>query len=99
MSDFDSVVEIMSARTATLKPFKKVLRFKLDDHIMIIDGTTEPPSVGTNDVEKANATIKVSLEDFQKLLSKELKPMTAFRKGQVRMEGEMGAASALQKIF
>lgn len=98
MSSFDEIVQTMTERVSTLNAFGKKLRFQLDDNIMHIDGTTNPPVVSAVD-GPADATITVSVENFSKLLSKQLKPMVAFTTGKVRLKGDMAAASALQKIF
>jgi putative sterol carrier protein len=98
MSSFDEIVATMTQRVSTINAFGKKLRFQLDEQIMHIDGTTNPPTVGTSD-GPADATITVSVENFSRLLDKTLNPMVAFTTGKVRLKGDMGAASALQKIF
>jgi putative sterol carrier protein len=98
MTAFDEVVATIRERITAVAPFGKKLKFVLDDNIMHIDGTANPPAVTTSDGPH-DAVITVSVENFGKLLSKELKPMIAFTTGKVRLKGDMGAATALQKIF
>jgi putative sterol carrier protein len=100
MASFEEILETMTQRTTTLKAFGKKLQFLLDDKIMLIDGTANPPAVSTAEAPtQADATITVSVENFAALLNKQLNPMKAFMSGKVRMKGDMTAATALQKIF
>lgn len=98
MSSFEEIVKTMTERCLTIKSFGKKLRFELDDQVMFVDGTANPPTVSAEDAA-GDATITVSVENFSKLLSKKLNPMMAFTTGKVRMKGDMSAAAALQKIF
>lgn len=49
--------------------------------------------------EEADCTISTSEETFEKLLSREQSPTTAFMLGKVKISGDMGAAMQLQKLF
>ena len=60
------------------------------------DGTVSVTQDG--DVQP-DTTLKVSEENFQKLLSGELNPTTAYMTGKLKLEGDMGAAMKLQKLF
>jgi putative sterol carrier protein len=44
-------------------------------------------------------TIAVSEENFQKLISGDLNPTTAYMTGKLKIKGDMGAAMKLQKLF
>jgi hypothetical protein len=57
----------------------------------------EPPS--SNDDAPADCTVKVSLEDFGKLMERKLDPMTAFMTGKIKIEGDMGVAMKLGNLF
>jgi putative sterol carrier protein len=52
------------------------------------DGDAEP-----------DCTITTSEETFQKLVSGEQNPTTAYMTGKVKIQGDMGAAMKLQKLF
>jgi putative sterol carrier protein len=52
------------------------------------EGDTEP-----------DVTIAVSEENFQKLISGDLNPTTAYMTGKLKIKGDMGAAMKLQKLF
>ena len=46
-----------------------------------------------------DTTITVSEENFMKLASGKQNPMTAYMTGKIKVKGDMGAATKLQKIF
>ena len=47
----------------------------------------------------ADATIETSGETFEKIISGEQNPTTAYMTGKLKIKGDMGAAMKLQKIF
>ena len=48
---------------------------------------------------EADATIETSAETFEKIVSGEQNPTTAYMTGKLKIKGDMGAAMKLQKIF
>jgi putative sterol carrier protein len=98
MSSLDEVVAALTEKLSAAKPFGKKIKFSLDGNIVYLDGTATPPSVSTTDAP-ADATISASLDDFVKLMNKQLNPQMAFMSGKVKLQGDMMAAMSLQKIF
>jgi putative sterol carrier protein len=47
----------------------------------------------------ADATIETNSETFEKIVSGEQNPTTAYMTGRLKIKGDMGAAMKLQKIF
>ncbi len=47
----------------------------------------------------ADATIETTGETFEKIVSGEQNPTTAYMTGKLKIKGDMGAAMKLQKIF
>ena len=47
----------------------------------------------------ADATIATSGETFEKIVSGEQNPTTAYMTGKLKIKGDMGAAMKLQKLF
>jgi len=47
----------------------------------------------------ADATIETSGETFEKIVSGEQNPTTAYMTGKLKIKGDMGAAMKLQKLF
>lgn len=66
--------------------------------VLFIDGKASPNTVHNND-EPAQCTVKVSQDDFSALLARKLDPMTAFMSGKIKIEGDMGVAMKLGRLF
>jgi putative sterol carrier protein len=49
--------------------------------------------------QDADAVIKASEETFEKLVSGEQNPTSAYMTGKLKVKGDMGAAMKLQKLF
>ena len=49
--------------------------------------------------DSADVTIATSEENFQKIVSGELNPTSAYMTGKIKVKGDMGAAMKLQKLF
>ena len=49
--------------------------------------------------DSADVTISASEENFQKIVSGELNPTSAYMTGKIKVKGDMGAAMKLQKLF
>jgi putative sterol carrier protein len=86
---------------AKLKPrvesgsFEQSVKFDTGgDGVIVIDRNT----ISTTD-GPADCTIKLSLSDFEDLLSGELSPTTAFMSGKIKIEGDMSVAMALQQLL
>lgn len=47
----------------------------------------------------ADVTIAASAEDFDKIVSGDMNPTTAYMSGKLKIKGDMGAAMKLQKLF
>jgi putative sterol carrier protein len=63
--------------------------------VSVADGAiVVTPGEGT-----ADATIETSAETFEKIVSGEQNPTTAYMTGKLKIKGDMGAAMKLQKIF
>ncbi len=64
-----------------------------DDGCVHIDLTSAPHTVTTDDAE-SDVTLKVSLDDYGKMLSGEMDGQMMFMTGKLKLEGDMGAAMA-----
>jgi len=74
------------------------IKFQFDEGVVHIDGKGEGNEI-TNDDKDADATVKVSMEDLNGLLTGDLNPMGAFMSGKIKIDGDMGVAMKLQKLF
>jgi putative sterol carrier protein len=61
----------------------------------VADGTVTVTEGGS----EADVTIRTSPETFSALASGEQNPTTAYMTGKLKVEGDMGAALKLQKLF
>jgi putative sterol carrier protein len=98
MSSFDEIVATMTQKVSATQPFGKKIKFSLEGNIIHIDGTANPPTLTTTD-SPADVTITASIADFVKVMNKEMNAQMAFMSGKIKLQGDMMAAMALQKIF
>ncbi|MEM9325900.1 MAG: SCP2 sterol-binding domain-containing protein [Bacteroidota bacterium] len=77
---------------------KATTKFVLDGDTIFLDDTVSPTAV-TNDDGDAECTIKMSLENFQKMMSGSLNPMMALMAGKMKIEGDKGVAMKLSGMF
>ena len=63
--------------------------------IAVADGAIEVTEGGGD----ADCTFSASEENFEKIVSGEQNPTTAYMTGKLKIKGDMGAAMKLQKIF
>src|SRR5215218_4401681 len=64
-------------------------------HVDVADGTIKVTEGGG----EADVTIHASEETFKAIASGEQNPTTAYMTGKLKIEGDMGAALRLQKLF
>lgn len=81
-----------------IDPLGKKLKFKLDDDIVLIDGTTNE-NVLTDQDEEADCTIIMSKEIYGKLQRKEIKPMIATLTGKLKVKGSIALAQKLKQLW
>ncbi len=70
-----------------------------DGGAIFIDGKNVPNQVSNDEAAAADCTVRVSLENFGKLMERKLDPTTAFMTGKIKVEGDMGVAMKLGKVF
>jgi putative sterol carrier protein len=46
-----------------------------------------------------DVTLSMTAENFEKMVGRELNPTTAYMSGKLKVQGDMGAAMKLQKLF
>jgi putative sterol carrier protein len=63
--------------------------------VAVNDGAIEV----SEDGGAGDCTIAASAENFEKIISGEQNPTTAYMSGKLKIKGDMGAAMKLQKLF
>lgn len=98
MSLEDITTEIR-AKAVSMDADGKMVKIDLQgEGIILIDGTTTPPTV-SNDDKEADVTLIISEENFEGLLDGSLNPQMAFMMGKLKIDGDMGLALKLGDLF
>ena len=98
------VIEILQIRkefeekVKILDPIGKMLKFHLDDEVILINGSGGQNLVTDLD-EEADCTISMSKETYLKLQRGELKPMIATLTGEIKVKGDLGVAQKLKQLM
>ena len=66
---------------------------------VFIDGKSAPNAVTSGDGKAADCMITLSLDTFERLISRQLDPTSAFMQGKLRIAGDMGLAMKLSPIL
>ena len=75
------------------------IKFSFDDgNVIFLDDSVNPPKV-SNDDAAAQCTVKISNENFIKLMNGEMNAMGAYMMGRLKIDGDMGIAMKLANIF
>ena len=72
--------------------------FQFDEGLVHLDDTVSPTVVNNENLE-ADYTIKISLENFSKLMDGDLNPMMAFMTGKMKVDGDKGIAMKMSSFF
>ncbi len=95
--DLAELTSKAAAAVAGGSAFAKKVKFDFGDvGKLLIDG---PAGTATNDDGDADATIKVSWDDFNKLRTGDLDGPMAFMQGKLKVDGEMSVALQLQSLM
>jgi len=98
----------LEALTAQLKsqaamnpPLGYRVKFDLgEDGLLMWDGTVTPAEIGTPDGDPdADTVLRLSIEDFGKLLSGTLDPTLAYMTGKLKISGSTGVAMKLAAML
>lgn len=96
--DVSNVLTHLNEHAASMDPIGATLKFKVDDHIVFIDGTGDT-NVITQDDADADCTIMTSAETLMKIQSGDMNPMMAVMGGKIKIKGDMSLAMKLQSLL
>ncbi|MEO9964397.1 MAG: SCP2 sterol-binding domain-containing protein [Reichenbachiella sp.] len=91
----DKVKELASKKSGAIG---SKIKFQFDEGIIYLDDTISPTSVSNED-EYADCTVRVSLSNFNKLMSGDMNAMGAFMMGKIKVDGDMSVAMKLSNLF
>lgn len=95
---YDELLDKVKLKADSAPALGAKLKFKFsDEEVIHIDGNDGSNTVSSEDSD-SDCTIKLSMDDFNKLLSKELNPMAAFMMGKVKVDGDMSVAMRMQDL-
>lgn len=74
------------------------IKFQFDEGVIFLDDSVSPNVVSNAD-EQADCTVRVSLSNFNKLMSGDMNAMGAFMMGKIKVDGDMSIAMKLSNLF
>ena len=74
------------------------INFQFDEGMIHLDDTVSPTIV-SNEPLTASCTIKLSIDNFEKMMEGNLNPMMAFMGGKMKIDGDKGVAMKLASLF
>ena len=96
--DIQTVLDQFNEQAKGIDPIGGKVKFEIDDHAVVIDGSGTENTITTGDGE-ADCTISTSMETLMKMKSGDLNPMMAVMGGKVKITGDMGLAMKLQGMM
>jgi nitrite reductase/ring-hydroxylating ferredoxin subunit/putative sterol carrier protein len=99
MPNLEQVTERVRAAVGDHSDLDARIKFKFGETgTLYIDGKSVPNQVHNKD-EDSDITITVSLENFERIIDKELNPKLALMTGRMRLRGDIRIAMRLDKVF
>jgi len=95
--EIETIRQELAGKITKIDPLGKKLKFKLDDDVILIDGTADENTLSDRD-EDADCTIIMSKETYGKLQRNEIKPMIATLTGKIKVKGDLSLAKKLKQL-
>ncbi len=95
----EEITESLRGRALDFAPLNARIMFDLGEAgSLMVDATAAPPAL-SNEAGEADCTIRLSLEDFERLMAGTLNPTFAYTMGKLKVEGSMGLAMKLAALL
>ena len=94
----DGVIQFLNRKLAGMEPFGKTIKLALDGNIFVLDGTVNPPTLNRDNSE-TEVVVTASLENFAKVLNKQMNAQVALMTGKIKLKGDITAVMALTKLL
>jgi putative sterol carrier protein len=93
------LVETLRKRALGFPKLGYKVKVQLDEGgIIFWDGTADQPAVSEEDGE-ADTTLRLSEDNFRKLLDGNLDPTLAYMTGKLKVEGKLGVAMKINSLL
>lgn len=96
--EIDQIRQELAEKVKHIDPIGKKLKFHLDEHFMLIDGTGDENILTDQDGE-ADCTVTMSIDTYGKLQRKEIKPMVATLTRKLKVKGDLSVAKKLKQLM
>lgn len=96
--DTTDLISQLNEQAANTAPIGDTIKFVVDDHVVLIDGTGEKNVISQEDKE-ASCTIITSADTLMQLKNGDLNPMMAVMGGKIKIKGDMSLAMKLQSLL
>lgn len=94
----ETIIAQFEQKAAGAAPIGGTIKFMIDEHALIVDGTGDSNTVAAGDQE-TDCTIAVSSEVLEQLRDGSLNPMMAVMGGKIKITGDMGLAMKVQSLM
>ncbi len=95
----DTIEAALKQRLPTMQSLNARLAFDFaDDGALYVDATQGPPLL-SREAQEVDCTIRVTLDNFSRLLAGDLDPSFAFMTGKLKVQGSMGIALKLSALL
>ena len=88
----------LAKKVTEIAPIGKKLKFELDNHFILIDGSGEENLLTEEDAD-ADCTVIMSIDTYLKLQRKEIKPMVATLTRKLKVKGDLSVAKKLKQLM
>lgn len=95
----ESLAEQMRANLMRYAGLNYTVKFVFDEGgLLLLDGTVTPPTLTEEDGE-ADCTLRLSLDNAEKLMNGQLNPTLAYTMGRLKVDGSVGVALKLASMM
>ena len=88
----------LAQKITEIEPLGGKLKFVMDGEYMLIDGSGDANTMTDQDAD-ADCTITMSMETYQKLQAKKIKPLIATLSGKLKVKGDLNLARKLKQLM
>lgn len=95
----ESLAEQMRGNLMRFAGLDYRVKFVLDEGaVLLLDGTVTPPTLSDEDGD-ADCTLRLSLDNAEKLMNGQLNPTLAYTLGKLKVDGSVGVALKLASMM